>query len=362
MPGFNPRLLSGEGRRARLEGITERLASATTGAQVARILVDETSAATAATCSMLYLLGPDADHLRVAAARGLSPGVTRRLATVPLTCPLPFATAVRAGRTLWFRDRSTLLAECPDFFGQFPGHDIQSLAVLPLRLGAGVLGSLATGPAHAGLFSDEDLEFLMVAADAAARAFARLPAAAEGPGLRWLVPFAAAVDVCDAPLSFVLAPAPAERPRLLRRRERFDLGRALRLVARRHLPGFRHAGRSLRCEMGRPVHGRWDRRWTERMIGGLLALALHLVPRASITISAERDERRAAVEVRYALDGPSAPASVNLARLTRAREEWELDFWLWRAVARSQGGSLSLLQDRQGPVGIRLLLPPGAPI
>jgi hypothetical protein len=359
MPGFNPRVLfSREDRRARLEGMESRLAEATTSAQVARILVEEASAATAASCSVLYLLGPDADHLRVAASRGMAPGTTRRLATVPLTCPLPFATAVRAGRALWFRDRSTLLSECPDFFGQFPDENIHSLAVLPLRLGEGVLGSLAVGPAGSGMFSDEDLEFLMVAAESAARAFARLPGDAARPdwGRRWLAPWALDPDgISDAPLSFVAAPR-AVRPRLLRRRERCDLARTLRLVARRHLPSFRHLGRALRCEMSFPLVGRWDRRWLERMIGGLLSLALHLVPESAITVELHLEGRHAAIEASYSLNGPPA-GPADLARLTRAREEWELDFWFWRALAHSEGGQLSLVQDQQGPVGIRLVLP-----
>src|SRR5262245_13380811 len=106
MQGFNPHVLfSREDRRARLDEITAKLAEASSSAQVARILVEETSAATSAVCSMLYLLAPEADHLRVAASKGITSATTRRLATVPLTCPLPFATSVRAGRTLWFRDR-----------------------------------------------------------------------------------------------------------------------------------------------------------------------------------------------------------------------------------------------------------------
>jgi len=359
MPGFNPHVLfSREGRRARLEGITGRLAEATTSAQVARILVDETSAATSAVCSMLYLLGPEADHLRVAASRGMASSTTRRLATIPLTCPLPFATAVRAGRTLWFRNRSTLQHECPDFYGQFPDENIQSLAVLPLRLGEGVLGSLAVGPADTATFTDEDLEFLMVAADSAARAFARLPGtgARQQWGRRWLAPLAPDVDgIWDSPVSF--APALHQsRPALIRQRERFDLSRTLRLVARRHLPSFRHAGRALRCEMGIPFIGRWDRRWIERMIGGLLTLALHLVPQVPITVEIQRRGDDTMIEATYGPDPyPGRPA--NLARLTRAREEWEMDFWLWQALARTEGGQLCLLQDQQGPVGIRLLLP-----
>jgi hypothetical protein len=359
MPVFNPHVLfSREGRRARLEGITGRLAEANSSAQVARILVDETSAATSAVCSMLYLLGPEADHLRVAASRGLAPGTTRRLATVPLTCPLPFATAVRAGRTLWYRDRSSLLHECPDFFGQFPDENIQSLAVLPLRLGEGVLGSLAVGPAETATFTDEDLEFLMVAADSAARAFARLPGTGSQQrlGRRWLAPLAPDVDgFWDAPVSFAPAPDQA-RPALLRRRERLDLSRTLRLVARRHLPSFRHAGRALRCEMSFPLIGCWDRRWLERMIGGLLTLALHLVPQAPITVEIQLRDDDATIEATYGPD-PHPGRPTDLARLTRAREEWELDFWLWQALARSEGGQLALLQDQQGPVGIRLLLP-----
>jgi hypothetical protein len=357
MQGFNPHVLfSREDRRARLDDITGRLAEATTSAQVARVLVDETTAATSAICSMLYLLAPEADHLRVAASKGMTASTTRRLATVPLTCPLPFATAVRAGRTLWYRDRSTLLRECPDFFGQFPDENIQSLAVLPLRFGDGVLGSLAVGPADARSFTDEDLEFLMVAADAAARVFALLPGSdARTWGRRWLSPFAGGEGGSDSPVSFVAAPQ-RTRPELLRRRERLDLARTLRLVARRHLPSFRHAGRALRCEMSFPLIGRWDRRWIERMVGGLLSLALHLVPHAPITVELQLEGDDAVIEASYGPDPrPGTPA--DLARLTRAREEWELDFWLWRALARTQGGQLSLRQDKQGPVGLRLVLP-----
>jgi GAF domain-containing protein len=358
MPGFNPHVLfSREDRRARLDDITARLAEATTSAQVARVLVDETTVATSAVCSMLYLLAPEADHLRVVASKGLAPSTSRRLATVPLTCPLPFATAVRAGRTLWFRDRSTLLRECPDFFGQFPDENIQSLAVLPLRLGEGVLGSLAVGPADARTFTDEDLEFLMVVADAAARAFARLPGSdARTWGRRWLAPFAVDGEgVSDSPVSFVAAPH-RTRPALRRRRERFDLARTLRLVARRHLPSFRHAGRALRCEMSFPLIGRWDRRWTERMVGGLLTLALHLVPHTPVTVEIQLEGRDAVIEASYGSD-PRPVTPADLARLTRAREEWELDFWLWRALAHTQGGQLSLRQDQRGPIGLRLVLP-----
>jgi hypothetical protein len=229
--------------------------------------------------------------------------------------------------------------------------------VAPLRLGEGVLGSLAAGAPQAGMFFDEDLEFLMVAADAAAQAFSRLPGA-DGPrtwGHRWVVPSTPAPEGWDAPLSFLPTTSTAP-PQLLRRREEIDLVRTLRLVARRHLPSFRHAGRSLRCESGKPLAGRWDRRWIERMIGGLLSLALHLVPRAAITVETRSHSRQAAVEARYDLEGcPTSRA--DLASLTRAREEWELDFWLWRALARTEGGRLLLLQDRQGPVGIRLVLP-----
>jgi hypothetical protein len=92
------------------------------------------------------------------------------------------------------------------------------------------------------------------------------------------------------------------------------------------------------------------------MIGGLLTLALHLVPQVPITVEIQRRGDDTMIEATYGPDSyPGRPA--NLARLTRAREEWELDFWLWQALARTEGGQLCLLQDQQGPVGIRLLLP-----
>jgi hypothetical protein len=161
-------------------------------------------------------------------------------------------------------------------------------------------------------------------------------------------------------VSFAFIDAAPEAPglRVAEPRRRFDLASAVRLVARRHLPSFQSAGRGLGCELGKAVVGRWRRQWLERTMGGVLSLAIQLIPDEPVTVVIRREGQGAVVDA--TCPPPSAPARgqarPDLRRLTRAREAWAMDVWLWRAMARSGGGRLQLLHDQVGPVGIRLVL------
>jgi hypothetical protein len=140
-----------------------------------------------------------------------------------------------------------------------------------------------------------------------------------------------------------------------------ELGRVVRRVCRRHLARLQRAGCPLACEAAEGLQGRWDGAWTERMIEGLVSMSLQFVPDTSIDVTARRSGDDAIVEVRYtkpaAGDRPALRAPVDLARLTAAHEEWALEFWLWRGLARTQGAQLSLLPGRRGPDGLSLILP-----
>lgn len=91
---------------------------------------------------------------------------------------------------------------------------------------------------------------------------------------------------------------------------------------------------------------------------GLLSLAMTLFPDAPVTVDVRRVGHDAVVDALCPM--PERPVRghrrPDLARLTRAREQWSQDFWLWRAVARSGGGRLALVHDHVGPIGIRLFL------
>jgi hypothetical protein len=93
------------------------------------------------------------------------------------------------------------------------------------------------------------------------------------------------------------------------------------------------------------------------MIGGLLSLALPLIPEAPVVLEFDRQKGQALVQASCEPGEISLRRRPDLAGMTRAREEWELSYWLWRAAARSRGGKLVLVQDRLGPCGIRLVLP-----
>lgn len=165
--------------------------------------------------------------------------------------------------------------------------------------------------------------------------------------------------VAVAPSAFSFFHLAPSRPVLRAEpRQRFDLASAVRLVARRQLVRFRHAGRTLGCRPGRALLGHGRRRWFERTVGGVLCLVMRLVPDDPVTVVVQREGHEAVIEASCRpMEGPvNGQRLPGLAQLTRARERWLLDFWLWRGVARAGGGRLALVHDRYGPIGIRLIL------
>jgi len=170
-------LSSAYDRRTQLDDelalIDRRLGAASSTVEVMKVILDDVRTMSGAIMSVAYLVGPAPGQLTIAGARGVPAATTSRLATVPVTFPLPVAAVVLAGRALWFRDRAALVTAYPDFFGFVRKDEIQSLAALPLRCKGGVLGGFAAGFSAPHLFTDDDLELLMVASELAAHALDR---------------------------------------------------------------------------------------------------------------------------------------------------------------------------------------------
>jgi GAF domain-containing protein len=335
-----------------LEGLAAKLAGAVRADHVGRVLVEGVGETCGSVCSVLYLLDGRGNRLRMARASGLPLSATRPLGRLSLDARFPLARAVRAGRALWFRDRAALLAHYPDFYVQLPHPQIQSLAALPLKVGDQVVGGFLTGYSEAQPFGDDDLEFLIVTVDLAARALQRC----TGEG---------AEDEVPRPCVSFRPLTEADRLVRARAREHLDIGRIVRGIARIQLSALRNEGRTLLCEANGSLTGRRDRSWTERLVRGLLALAIDLVPGVDLSVDARREGEDAVIDVRYTAgraEGSFSQASgrADLARMTTEHEQWSLRFWLWRSLARQDGAKLELLPGRNGVDGLSLTLPLGA--
>lgn len=144
-----------------------------------------------------------------------------------------------------------------------------------------------------------------------------------------------------------------------------DLSRLVRLVCRRLRPAFERQTRRLSCEVRGKLPGRFGRESAERLLEALLMLASDLMPDLGLAVGAHREGGDAVIEARYQPVGAGGRTrrggGVDLARLTRAREEWALRFWLSRGVARADGGRLSLLPGSFAPDGLCLTLPLDGP-
>lgn len=334
------------------------LAKARTGPLVANGLVEEVREAAGAACAAVYWIDQSTASMRIAACRGLSEKARRALGRLPLSTSSPLTTAARTRRASWFRSRSALLLEYPDFFAHFRDPRLQSLAVLPLEVGDCLVGVFAAGYIGPRLVGDQDLELLLVAVAVAEESLRRCPAT-RAPAITLPADDAKTAKF----VTFSVSP-PGGASRSLGRRScgQFEVARAARRVCRRHLPAFRETGRALTCDAGRELRALGSRSWAERMLGALLALASNLVPGADVHVQVGRMETSAIVQARLPFMGPSARATrgngtPDMARMTAAREEWERAFWLWRALARAQGVQVSLLLDRSQPTGLRISFP-----
>jgi hypothetical protein len=323
-----------------------RFAAATSATEVAKLLVDDVAPGLGAISSVLYLVDARRTTLRRRAVRAERAEALACPLSIPVDCHCPLATAARTGRAYWFRDRAALLAEPADEHRLLAGEKVTALAVLPLSAGGRVLGVFKVAFDELRAFTDEDLEELLVAAEAAARALVRCRSR----------PTPTAVPSDDAgPLRFQRldgSPLPLCRELAVP----VELGRLLRESARRLLPGLRPEGRGLTCETERLL-GRWAREWLERTVTAVLWLARELAD-GDLTIEARGEEDCFAIEVLCAPRAkPSARGRIDLAALTRAREAWMAQLWLCRGMARTGGARLSLLEDGNAPTGLRLELP-----
>ncbi|QRK11795.1 GAF domain-containing protein [Archangium violaceum] len=160
-------------RLARMQRVTEALCEAISPADVARVIVEEMSAAIGADRALAVAPMTDVPgQLEVVGHRNLPPRTLAHPVRFPTTAPLPVARAYREGEPVWVESREELAASSPESLVAEPAVT-RAVAALPLRLRGRTLGAIAFGFDTARTFSPDERGLLLDLARQSAQALER---------------------------------------------------------------------------------------------------------------------------------------------------------------------------------------------
>ncbi len=171
----------------RLTALTDAAAAmvhATTIQQVATIAVQAGVEAVGAGGGTVAVLDAASGRLRLSSTVSYSPTLLGSFAELPLEAGLPLCHTARTGEPLLLPDRRSALARFPGVeahheLSDGAGEALVAAAVLPLRAGGAVLGSLAVTWSVERSFDREDVALLDALAGLVAEAVARVRSAAD---------------------------------------------------------------------------------------------------------------------------------------------------------------------------------------
>ncbi|WP_199242824.1 GAF domain-containing protein [Vitiosangium sp. GDMCC 1.1324] len=160
-------------RLARLQRVTEALSEAVTPANVARVVVEEMSAAIGA--QRAIAIAPRADEpglLEVLSHRGIAPSSLARWSRLPATAPVPVARAYQTGEPLWLESREALTASRLESIVS-DSEVTHAMVALPLRARGRTLGAIGFGFEAPRTFGTHERGLLLDLARQSAQAMER---------------------------------------------------------------------------------------------------------------------------------------------------------------------------------------------
>jgi len=156
----------------KLNAVAVQLSSSLTLSEMHQVILQEGAEATEAFGGFITVLGADGVTLLLEAQRGYSPDFTSRWRQIPVDARIPVQVARRMNRSIFLSTREAVLAEFPDVGVTLAPHT-QALAVLPLRLGTQVFGTLTFSYAQPHSFDVIERQFLEALATPLARILQR---------------------------------------------------------------------------------------------------------------------------------------------------------------------------------------------
>ena len=145
-------------RAARLQRVTAALARSRTPEDVAAVVISEGVLAMGASGGGLLVPAGDGEHVAVPGVVGYDPDLVDALREERLDAPLPAATALRTGRSIWLESQEERDREFPALRG-FESSTV-SVCAVPLVVAGRTIGALRFSFAGRKLFDDNERAFV----------------------------------------------------------------------------------------------------------------------------------------------------------------------------------------------------------
>jgi PAS domain S-box-containing protein len=160
-------------RTSRLQAVTAALSGATTPAEVAKVVVEEGTAALGANSGLLFFMTDDGQSMRIAGGTGYSPELVERYSNVLITSSAVLARPLISRSGAFYDERDQVVASHPGLENLLVETGTEALAILPVRAHGELLGLLTMSFQQPRRFSEDERELMMAFANQAAQALER---------------------------------------------------------------------------------------------------------------------------------------------------------------------------------------------
>ncbi|MCU1593858.1 MAG: putative sensor protein [Frankiales bacterium] len=172
------RLHRGADRLSGLARVAMALAGADDDSELTRVVIEQGAAVLGADGGAVCIRDDARGVIRLAMTDSLGEEVQLEFGELPLDGPLPGSYTARTGEEVWLPNRAAGLAFTPAMQIVYDGTDRDAWAVLPLRSGDTLIGSLVVSWAEPRTFDEEERELLAAFAAQTAQALDRVSALA----------------------------------------------------------------------------------------------------------------------------------------------------------------------------------------
>ncbi|NMG06318.1 PAS domain S-box protein [Brasilonema sp. UFV-L1] len=159
-------------RNARLLSVTAALSEPVTPAQVAKVIVEQSTAVLNACSAMVAILDKNGTELEIVHCVGYSQdlGEWRRF---PITTQVPLAEAVRTGESIWEESTEARVSRYPHLAEYYAQCNYASWISLPLMVEGRAVGGISLNFTQFSPLSDDDRAFVLALTQQCAQAIVR---------------------------------------------------------------------------------------------------------------------------------------------------------------------------------------------
>lgn len=171
-------------RAERLQALTSALSTSATPSDVARSVIEHTTAMFGAEGTVITRLTRAGSMLEILDARAMPGKLRDEWAQFPLTADAPLAEVVRTGESIAIESPDEWTARYPALAGMLEASGQQALIAVPLVIESRCIGSMGVAFAHSRRFTRDDRNLTAIVAQQCAQALERARLLESEQGLR----------------------------------------------------------------------------------------------------------------------------------------------------------------------------------